>query len=121
MVHRLGFIIDFLSKATLVGFMAGAAVIVSLQQLKGLLGIVHFTSKMQIIPVLTSVFQQRHEVRLNGLLVKSGVQQQLFSFLIYTHRCPYKINNPVKPPVLRRLKLGTTRKCPGATFWKDDI
>ena len=63
MVHRLGFIIDFLSKATLVGFMAGAAVIVSLQQLKGLLGIVHFTSKMQIIPVLTSVFQQRHEVR----------------------------------------------------------
>ncbi|KAE8657549.1 putative sulfate transporter 3.4 [Hibiscus syriacus] len=39
---RLGFVIDFLSKATLVGFMAGAAVIVSLQQLKGLLGIVHF-------------------------------------------------------------------------------
>ncbi|KAF8393331.1 hypothetical protein HHK36_021572 [Tetracentron sinense] len=49
-LFRLGFIIDFLSKATLVGFMAGAAVIVSLQQLKGLLGIVHFTSKMQIIP-----------------------------------------------------------------------
>ncbi|KAK8670055.1 hypothetical protein V6N13_104819 [Hibiscus sabdariffa] len=51
---RLGFVIDFLSKATLVGFMAGAAVIVSLQQLKGLLGIVHFTAKMQLIPVLTS-------------------------------------------------------------------
>ncbi|KAL4369379.1 hypothetical protein GQ457_05G023930 [Hibiscus cannabinus] len=51
---RLGFVIDFLSKATLVGFMAGAAVIVSLQQLKGLLGIVHFTTKMQLIPVLTS-------------------------------------------------------------------
>ncbi|KAL3511811.1 hypothetical protein ACH5RR_024528 [Cinchona calisaya] len=58
---RLGFIIDFLSKATLVGFMAGASVIVSLQQLKGLLGIVHFTSKMQIVPVLTSVFQNKHE------------------------------------------------------------
>lgn len=67
MVHRLGFIIDFLSKATLVGFMAGAAVIVSLQQLKGLLGIAHFTTKMQIVPVLTSVFQQRHEVRLKRL------------------------------------------------------
>ncbi|KAE9467817.1 hypothetical protein C3L33_00282, partial [Rhododendron williamsianum] len=53
---RLGFVIDFLSKATLVGFMAGAAVIVSLQQLKGLLGIVHFTSKMEIVPVLSSVF-----------------------------------------------------------------
>ncbi|KAI3521624.1 hypothetical protein L1887_11095 [Cichorium endivia] len=58
---RLGFVIDFLSKATLVGFMAGAAVIVSLQQLKGLLGIVHFTTKMQIIPVLTSVIQHRNE------------------------------------------------------------
>ncbi|KAK8574700.1 hypothetical protein V6N12_062387 [Hibiscus sabdariffa] len=58
---RLGFVIDFLSKATLVGFMAGAAVIVSLQQLKGLLGIVHFTTKMQLIPVLTSVFHQRKE------------------------------------------------------------
>ncbi|KAJ4718165.1 sulfate transporter 3 1 [Melia azedarach] len=58
---RLGFIIDFLSKATLVGFMAGAAVIVSLQQLKGLLGIVHFTSKMQFVPVMSSVFSQRDE------------------------------------------------------------
>lgn len=55
--------IDFLSKATLVGFMAGAAVIVSLQQLKGLLGIVHFTTKMQIIPVLSSVFSHRNEVK----------------------------------------------------------
>ncbi|KNA09423.1 hypothetical protein SOVF_153710 [Spinacia oleracea] len=58
---RLGFIIDFLSKATLIGFMAGAAVIVSLQQLKGLLGITHFTSKMQIIPVMSSVFSHTNE------------------------------------------------------------
>lgn len=58
---RLGFIIDFLSKATLYGFMAGAAIIVSLQQLKGLLGITHFTSKMQIIPVLSSVFNHKNE------------------------------------------------------------
>ncbi|RHN79082.1 putative SLC26A/SulP transporter [Medicago truncatula] len=61
-VLRLGFVIDFLSKATLVGFMAGAAIIVSLQQLKGLLGIVHFTSKMQIVPVLVSVFKERDEI-----------------------------------------------------------
>ncbi|CAA2994658.1 probable sulfate transporter [Olea europaea subsp. europaea] len=58
---RLGFSIDFLSKATLVGFMAGAAVIVALQQLKGLFGIVHFTNKMQLIPVLSSVFHHRDE------------------------------------------------------------
>lgn len=60
---RLGFIIDFLSKATLIGFMAGAAVIVSLQQLKGLLGITHFTSDMELIPVLESVFNSIKEVR----------------------------------------------------------
>ena len=59
--YRLGFVIDFLSKATLVGFMSGAAVIVSLQQLKGLLGISHFTSKMQFIPVMSSVFKHRDE------------------------------------------------------------
>ncbi|XP_051135801.1 probable sulfate transporter 3.4 [Andrographis paniculata] len=58
---RLGFIIDFLSKATLVGFMAGAAVIVALQQLKGLLGISHFTNKMQLVPVLSSVFHHIDE------------------------------------------------------------
>ena len=67
-IFRLGFIIDFLSKATLVGFMAGAAIIVSLQQLKGLLGIVHFTSKMQIVPVLLSVFRQKNEVRRQTML-----------------------------------------------------
>ncbi|XP_038713939.1 probable sulfate transporter 3.4 isoform X2 [Tripterygium wilfordii] len=58
---RLGFVIDFLSKATLVGFMAGAAIIVSLQQLKGLLGIVHFTTRMQLIPVMSSVFKHKNE------------------------------------------------------------
>ncbi|XP_038893089.1 probable sulfate transporter 3.3 [Benincasa hispida] len=58
---RLGFIIDFLSKATLIGFMAGAAIIVSLQQLKGLLGITHFTKQMGLIPVLSSVFHHTHE------------------------------------------------------------
>ncbi|KAL8471019.1 hypothetical protein ACS0TY_033552 [Phlomoides rotata] len=58
---RLGFIIDFLSKATLIGFMGGAAIIVSLQQLKSLLGIKNFTKKMGILPVMTSVFHNIHE------------------------------------------------------------
>lgn len=42
--------------------MGGAAIIVSLQQLKALLGIQHFTKKMGILPVLTSVFHTTHEV-----------------------------------------------------------
>ncbi|OAY29234.1 probable sulfate transporter 3.3 [Manihot esculenta] len=58
---RLGFIIDFLSEATLIGFMAGAAIIVSLQQLKSLLGITHFTTQMGLVPVLSSVFHNTHE------------------------------------------------------------
>ncbi|KAL4381059.1 hypothetical protein AHAS_Ahas04G0095600 [Arachis hypogaea] len=60
-ILRLGFIIDFLSKAILVGFMAGVAVIVSLQQLKSLLGITNFTKKMTIVDVLSSVFSNIHE------------------------------------------------------------
>nr|CAB3488500.1 unnamed protein product [Digitaria exilis] len=60
-ILRLGFIIDFLSKATLVGFMAGAAIIVSLQQLKALLGITHFTTDMGLVPVMASVFHHTNE------------------------------------------------------------
>lgn len=67
-IYRLGFIIDFLSKATLIGFMGGAAIIVSLQQLKSLLGIKNFTKKMEIVPVLSSVFHNTHEVVLTVLL-----------------------------------------------------
>lgn len=61
---RLGFIIDFLSEATLTGFMAGSAIIVSLQQLKGFLGIVHFTEEMGLVQVLSSVFRRTDEVSL---------------------------------------------------------
>ncbi|GLJ34407.1 hypothetical protein SUGI_0691840 [Cryptomeria japonica] len=60
-VLRMGFVIDFLSRATLVGFMAGAAVIVSLQQFKSLLGIKDFTSKMDMVSVMDSVFKHPHE------------------------------------------------------------
>jgi len=45
--------------------MAGSAVIVALQQLKGLLGITHFTKKMALIPVLSSVFHNTDEVHPN--------------------------------------------------------
>lgn len=42
--------------------MAGAAIIVSLQQLKALLGITHFTKQMGLVPVLSSVFHNTAEV-----------------------------------------------------------
>ncbi|KAH7281758.1 hypothetical protein KP509_36G062100 [Ceratopteris richardii] len=60
---RLGFIIDFLSHAAIIGFMAGAAVTIALQQLKGMLGIstASFTRKTDIVSVLRSVFQHVDE------------------------------------------------------------
>ncbi|XP_030539398.2 sulfate transporter 1.3-like [Rhodamnia argentea] len=53
---RLGFLIDFLSHAAVVGFMAGAAITIALQQLKGLLGIKKFTKKTDIVSVMRSVW-----------------------------------------------------------------
>lgn len=57
---RLGFLIDFLSHAAIVGFMAGAAIVIGLQQLKSLLGISHFTTKTDVVSVLGSVAKSLH-------------------------------------------------------------
>lgn len=59
-VLRLGFLIDFLSHAAIVGFMAGAAITIALQQLKGFLGIQKFTKKTDIVSVMRSVFHSAH-------------------------------------------------------------
>ncbi|KMZ71616.1 putative sulfate transporter 3.4 [Zostera marina] len=75
-LFRLGFIVDFLSKPTLIGFMGGSAIIVSLQQLKGLFGITHFTNEMGLIPVLFSVFNNRSEWAWQTILMG-------FSFLAF--------------------------------------
>ncbi|KAL0717280.1 hypothetical protein Bca4012_066602 [Brassica carinata] len=69
---------------TLVGFTAGAAVIVSLQQLKGLLGIVHFTGKMQFIPVMSSVFNHRSESMRKPKLFWISAASPLASVVIST-------------------------------------
>lgn len=76
MYIRLGFLVDFLSHAALVGFMAGAAIVIGLQQLKGLFGLSHFTNKTDVVSVLSSVFHSlHHPVRsgLHGLNFKSRI------------------------------------------------
>ncbi|MED6189566.1 Low affinity sulfate transporter 3, partial [Stylosanthes scabra] len=60
-VLRLGFLVDFLSHAALVGFMGGAAIVIGLQQLKGLLGLTHFTTKTDAVAVLKSVYTSLHQ------------------------------------------------------------
>ncbi|CAN6478091.1 unnamed protein product [Victoria cruziana] len=57
---RLGFLVDFLSHAAIVGFMAGAAITIALQQLRGLLGIEDFTRETDIVSVLKSASGSAH-------------------------------------------------------------
>ncbi|KAF8404550.1 hypothetical protein HHK36_009437 [Tetracentron sinense] len=59
-LFRLGFLVDFFSHAAIVGFMAGAAIIIGLQQLKGLLGITHFTNKTDVVSVIKVVWRSVH-------------------------------------------------------------
>lgn len=61
-ILRLGFIVDYLSHATIVGFMGGAATVVSLQQLKGILGLKHFTQSTDLVSVMRSIFSQMQQV-----------------------------------------------------------
>ncbi|GLJ36225.1 hypothetical protein SUGI_0727240 [Cryptomeria japonica] len=68
-IFRLGFIIEFLSHATIIGFMAGAATIVFLQQMKGILGLEHFTTKTDMISVLRSALQQVHKWRWESIVL----------------------------------------------------
>ena len=57
---RMGFLVYFLSHAVIVGFMAGTAIVIGLQQLRGLLGIDHFTHKTDIISVMNTVWESVH-------------------------------------------------------------
>ncbi|KAE8793931.1 putative sulfate transporter 3.5 [Hordeum vulgare] len=68
-VFRLGLIVDFLSRSTITGFMGGTAMIIIMQQLKGLLGMKHFTPKTDLISVLGSIFKYRHEWRWQSALL----------------------------------------------------
>ncbi|TMW88451.1 hypothetical protein EJD97_018553 [Solanum chilense] len=60
-VLRLGFLVDFLSHSTITGFMGGTALIICLQQLKGMLGLKHFTSRTDVYHVLRAVIENRKE------------------------------------------------------------
>ncbi|KAJ6938725.1 sulfate transporter 3.1-like [Populus alba x Populus x berolinensis] len=78
---RLGFIVDFLSHATIIGFMAGAATIVIMQQLKGILGLNHFTHSTDLVSVMRSVFTQTHQWRWESAVLGFG-----FLFFLLTTR-----------------------------------
>ncbi|KAL2901931.1 Sulfate transporter 3.1 [Bienertia sinuspersici] len=69
---RLGFLLDFLSHAAIVGFMGGAATVVCLQQLKDIFGLIHFTQATDVISVLQSVFTQHSQWRWQSAVLGCG-------------------------------------------------
>ncbi|GLT29000.1 hypothetical protein SLA2020_038940 [Shorea laevis] len=66
---RLGILVDFLSHSTITGFMGGTAIIICLQQLKGMLGLAHFTTKTDVVSVLRAVFENRKEWKWQSAVV----------------------------------------------------
>jgi hypothetical protein len=60
-VRRLGFLVEFLSHAAIVGFMAGAAIVIGMQQLKALLGLTHFTNNTDVVSVVKAVYSDLHD------------------------------------------------------------
>ncbi|KAK8513833.1 hypothetical protein V6N13_002549 [Hibiscus sabdariffa] len=66
---RLGILVDFLSHSTITGFMGGTAIIICLQQLKGIFGVKHFTTHTDVVSVLQAVFRHRDEWRWQSAVV----------------------------------------------------
>ncbi|KAF9617298.1 hypothetical protein IFM89_035242 [Coptis chinensis] len=85
-LFRLGILVDFLSHSTILGFMSGTAVIISLQQLKGMLGLKKFTHQTDVISVTKSVFSQIHEWRWESAVV--GII--FLTFLLFTRHLKKK-------------------------------
>ncbi|XP_078438754.1 sulfate transporter 3;5 isoform X2 [Wolffia australiana] len=81
-LFRLGILVDFLSRPTIVGFMGGTAIIIILQQLKGMLGLEHFTSRTDLVSVMRSVFSQTHEWKWQSVLLGGF---SLIILLLFNH------------------------------------
>ncbi|KAL9240820.1 hypothetical protein vseg_014997 [Gypsophila vaccaria] len=73
---RLGFIVDLLSHATIVGFMGGVATTVCLQQLKTFVSVKQHGHHSDIVSVLYALFAQVHKWRWESAVLG-------FTFLFY--------------------------------------
>ncbi|KAJ0815883.1 putative SLC26A/SulP transporter, STAS domain, sulfate anion transporter, STAS domain superfamily [Helianthus annuus] len=68
-VFRLGILVDFLSHSTIIGFMGGTATLICLQQLKGILGLKHFTTHTDMVSVIRAIFKNKREIRWESAVV----------------------------------------------------
>ncbi|XP_054803068.1 probable sulfate transporter 3.5 [Prosopis cineraria] len=85
-VLRLGILVDFFSHSTITGFMTGTAIILIFQQLKGLFGLRHFTTKTNVQGVIRAIWQYRSEIRWETTVL--GLV--LLIFLQFTRFVKYK-------------------------------
>eukprot|EP00271_Cylindrocystis_brebissonii_P020085 TRINITY_DN64_c0_g1_i11.p1 TRINITY_DN64_c0_g1~~TRINITY_DN64_c0_g1_i11.p1 ORF type:complete len:653 (-),score=128.48 TRINITY_DN64_c0_g1_i11:1740-3698(-) len=90
---RLGFVVDFLSHAAVVGFMAGAAITIGLGQLKGLLGYTTFTSKADIVSIFKSVDNYSDEFQWRSFLI--GISFFIFMMTMKQVSKAFKNNKPL--------------------------
>ncbi|XP_011078361.1 probable sulfate transporter 3.5 [Sesamum indicum] len=75
-ILRLGILVDFLAHSTITGFMGGTAVLICLQQMKGLLGLKHFTKSTGVVDVLKAIHENRHEFNWKRVVI--GVMFLIF-------------------------------------------
>ncbi|XP_057536697.1 probable sulfate transporter 3.5 isoform X2 [Amaranthus tricolor] len=100
-VLRLGILVDFLSHSTITGFMGGTAVIIILQQLKGFLGLKHFTTKTDVISVIKTLFSHRNEWHWESAVV--GII--FLAFLQFTRYVVGQLKRGINPPSVNRLNF----------------
>lgn len=77
---RLGILVDFFSHSTINGFMGGTAVILILQQLKGVFGMKHFSTKTNLVAVVKSIVNNRQEVGIEQIKISA-----FFFFFFWPH------------------------------------
>ncbi|XP_019155865.1 PREDICTED: probable sulfate transporter 3.5 isoform X2 [Ipomoea nil] len=98
---RLGILVDFLSHSTITGFMGGTAVLICLQQLKGILGLKHFTHKTDLISVIRSIFANKNECNWRAIVI--GVV--FLAFLQSTRYVVGDLKKGINPLSIQRLNF----------------
>ncbi|XP_028122150.1 probable sulfate transporter 3.5 isoform X2 [Camellia sinensis] len=98
---RLGILIDFLSHSVITGFMGGTAIIIILQQLKGVFGVTHFTTKTDVVSVLRSIFSHRDEWHWQSAIV--GII--FLAFLQFTRFVVGHLSKGINPLSIKHLNF----------------
>ncbi|XP_031124440.1 probable sulfate transporter 3.5 isoform X2 [Ipomoea triloba] len=98
---RLGILVDFLSHSTITGFMSGTAVLICLQQLKGILGLKHFTHHTDLVSVIHAISTYKNECNWRSIVI--GVI--FLAFLQSTRYVVGELKKGINPLSIQRLNF----------------